>query len=310
MTPFPDRLAAACREFGPVCVGLDPVAERVPRDVAGASELERVRRFSLGVVEAVRGVVPCVKVQFACFERYGAAGVAVLEEVAASSQAAGLLAIADAKRGDIGISAAHYAAGVFGTTQGGMPTEVGTPSERGLFDAVTVSPYLGMDGVEPFADAAAAAGGGVFVLVRTSNPGGDALQAASLSSGRTVAEYVAAQVAALGDLKAEYVGENGMSLMGAVVGATKPGEAATLRRLMPKQTFLVPGFGAQGGRAEDIRDLFHGDGGGALITASRSVLYPDDNGGGGDWQTRIERAARRLVEEVRGCEENTTADRR
>ncbi len=297
MQHFADRLAAASRERGAVCVGLDPVVERIPGEVGGVSDLERVRRFSLGVVEAVRGRVAAVKPQFACFERYGAAGMEVLEEIAAAARAGGgggrLLVIADAKRGDIGISAEHYAASFFppsGSDGGDHPA---------LYDAVTVNPYLGLDGVEPFADAAAAAGGGVFVLVRTSNPGGDALQAATLRDGRSVAELVAAQVAHLGRSNPAYLGEGGMSLVGAVVGATKVEEAAGLRKSMPDQVFLAPGVGAQGGRAGDLAPLFRPDGSGVLITASRSVLYPNpSNGAKASWQARIAAAADELRESV------------
>ncbi|MEO1237224.1 MAG: orotidine-5'-phosphate decarboxylase, partial [Planctomycetota bacterium] len=198
---------------------------------------------------------------------------------------AGLFVVGDAKRGDIGTSSAHYAAGLL----------VGEDDGAVGCDALTVSPYLGADALEPFVKAAAATGRGLFALVRTSNPGGDALQGLRLDDGRTVAEAVADVVA---DLGCGHLGASGYSLLGAVVGATKPEDAASLRQRMPQQVFLVPGFGAQGGTADDVRACFKPDGTGALVTASRSVLYaynPADD----DWPDAVAAAAVELKREVR-----------
>ena len=281
---FADRFLAAAERCGaPVCVGLDPVLDRLPDAVRGDDPLDAVETFCRGVIDAVAGIVPAVKPQLACFERYGSAGYAVYESVVEYARSAGLLVISDGKRGDIGTSAAHYAAGLVT----GNDFAVGS-------DALTVNAYLGVDGLEPFADAAAAAGAGLFALVRTSNPGGDALQSLRLIDGRTVAEAVADAVAGLGE---HHLGERGYSLLGAVVGATKPVDAAALRRRMPRQLFLVPGYGAQGGSAEDVRACFNPDGTGAIITASRSVIYPPDPGTG-DWQAKVADAAKALRDEV------------
>lgn len=256
------------------CVGIDPVFERLPEAVR-AEHWEPVRAieaFSRAVLDEVSGVVGIVKFQSACFERYGAGGVAALERCAAHAKRVGLVVILDAKRGDIGISAAHYAA-----------------AARALqADAITVNAYLGTETVEPYL----AAGLGVFVLVRTSNTASDEIQSERLSDGRTVAELMAGRVARLGE---RFVGESGYSEVGAVVAATKPGDAQVLRALMPRQLFLVPGFGAQGGTVEDVRVMADDRGGGVIVSASRSVLYPQ---GEGPWREEIAAAARRFVEKV------------
>lgn len=258
--------------------------EKLPAALRGGEPVAAIERFCVGVIEAVADHVPCVKIQAACFERYRAAGFDVFFKLTEAAQRAGLLVIADAKRGDIGTSSAHYAAGLL-TGPGGA-------------DALTVNAYLGADGLEPFADAAAAEGKGLFALVRTSNPGGDAVQGLKLADGRTVGEAVADVVAALGSSKPAYVGGSGDSLLGAVVGATKPADAAALRKRMPHQVFLVPGFGAQGGTADDVRACFREDGTGAIITASRSVLYAFD-ANDADWQAGVKRAAVTLGRQVR-----------
>ncbi len=287
-THFADRFLDAAERCGaPVCVGLDPVLERLPHAVPGDDPLDRIETFCRGIIDAVAGVVPAVKPQLACFERYGSAGYAVYESVVELARSAGLIVIADGKRGDIGVSAEHYAAGLIA----GNDYAVGS-------DALTVNAYLGVDGLEPFAEAAAASasggGGGLFALVRTSNPGGDALQSLPLADGRTVAEAVADAVAELGE---RYLGERGYSLVGAVVGATKPADAAALRRRMPHQLFLVPGYGAQGGSADDVRACFRSDGTGAIITASRSVLYAADPADA-EWQGAVANAAAKLRDEI------------
>ncbi|MEX2219466.1 MAG: orotidine-5'-phosphate decarboxylase [Phycisphaerales bacterium] len=276
---FSDRLVDAVRRAGaPVCVGLDPVLEKLPaavrdgRDAAGA-----IAQFCRGVVRAVAPHMAAVKCQSACFERHGAAGVAALWEVQREAAGAGLAVVLDAKRGDIGISAGHYAAA----------------ARHSGAHAVTVSGYLGMETVEPFLKE----GLGVFVLVRTSNPGSDAVQAARLGDGRTVGEMMADEVAALG---ATHLGQQGYSDVGAVVGATKSAEGRALRGRMPRQWFLVPGYGAQGGTAEDIRALLDGRpecGGGVLVTASRSVIYAFDAGDRA-WEKAVTRAAIALAGEV------------
>ena len=310
MEHFADRLLAAIEEAGsPACVGIDPVIERLPEELrtepggrdpaggeadaadeaiqsgAGAAALQRaaeaIEAFGRGVVEAVRGIVPAVKPQVACFERYGSAGFEAYEHVVSAARAAGLVVIGDVKRSDIGTSAAHYAAGHL--------TAAGAP------DAVTVSGYLGDDGLTPFVAAAREAGKGVFILVRTSNPSAGRVQDVADADGRKLFEHVADVVAVLGDGEG-LIGERGYSCVGAVVGATYPDEAGALRERMPRQLFLVPGYGAQGGTAEDCRAAFKADGIGAIVNASRSVIYPP--GAGGDWRGAIREAAQAFAADV------------
>ncbi len=277
-----DRLVESIRHAGaPACVGLDPVLEKLP-EVVRARHHEAtaaIEEFCLGALDAVGEVVGVVKPQSACFERYGAKGVAVLERVCHAARERGLVVILDAKRGDIGISAEHYAAAA---------VHAGA-------DWITVNAYLGFDTVEPYL----AAGLGVFALVRTSNPRSDEVQGLRLEDGRSVAGMMAQQVATLG---ARHVGAMGLSDVGAVVGATKASEGKSLRALMPKQVFLVPGYGAQGGTANDVRALLSDSpetGGGVVVNASRSVIYafkPDE----ANWKGAVARAALGLVDELRG----------
>ena len=282
---FADRFLQAAKDKGaPVCVGLDPVIDRLPSEITGDTT-ERIEAWCLGVLEAVAEHTPAVKPQLACFERYGSAGYAVYERVVAAAKQMGLIVIADGKRGDIGLSSAHYAAGML--------------TGDNAADALTVNAYLGADGLEPFADAAAEVGAGLFALVRTSNPGGDALQGLSLADGRSVSQAVGRIVADLGASKTGYIGESGYSLLGAVVGATKPQDAAALREMMPQQLFLVPGFGAQGGGAEDVKACFKPDGTGAIITASRSVIYAHEKSSSSNWRLAVKDAAKDFNRQIK-----------
>jgi len=297
---FADRLLEACRAKGaPVCVGLDPVLSRLPASVVreAASHPQEakpaakaIERFCMAVIDAVADVVPCVKPQAACFERYLWPGVEAYHRVVTHAKSRGLMVIADAKRGDIGTSSAHYAAGLLGDPPFDDLGELHGP------DALTVNSYLGVDGLAPFLDVAASAGRGLFALVRTSNPGGDAVQRPLLAEGGQVAEHVARLIAESGEA-AGRVGACGYSLLGAVVGATKPADAAALREVMPRQIFLVPGFGAQGGSAEDVKACFDSDGFGAIVTASRSVLYAFGETDEG-WEARVCAAAVGLRDEI------------
>lgn len=262
-----DRLADAIARVGsPLCVGFDPDWDRLPDCVrTGGSESAAPASFEAFcglILEATEGVSGIVKLQAACFERYGPEGYAALGRCADAAREAGRVVILDAKRGDIGVTARHYAAA--GVRLGA--------------DWITVSPYLGPETMQPYLDA----GLGIFALVRTSNPDSDRVQSARLAAEGSVAEHVARLVAALGSSR---IGECGLSAVGAVVAATKPGEAAALRSLMPDQPFLMPGIGAQGGDAAEAAAALRPDAGvgagGVLPSASRSILYP-----GGDLQRR------------------------
>lgn len=282
MAHFGDLLAGAIDRVGsPVCVGLDPVLESLPAEVRARHHepLGAIAEFCRGVLHAIAdggAIVPAVKFQSACFERYGFKGVGVLEECMGDAARLGLVVVLDAKRGDISTTAAHYAAA----------------AKRAGAHAITVNGYLGRSGITPFLDV----GLGVFVLVRTSNPDSDGVQAHRLADGRSVAEMVADEVAALGR---ERRGERGLSAVGAVVGATKAGEARALRARMADQYFLVPGYGAQGGKAEDVREMMRAGATagarGVLVTASRSVIYA---GGAGGWGEAVRDAAMKLAAEV------------
>lgn len=286
--PFSDRLAAALDRAGAAaCVGLDPVLDKLPaavRDEHGGDPVAAIAAFSRGVLRAIRGVVPVVKFQSACYERYHGPGFDLLHHLIAEARAAGLIVVLDAKRGDIGVTAEHYAASAFGGA-----------GKRPHADALTVSGYLGPDTLEPFLTG----GAGLFVLVRTSNPGSDAVQSLRLADGRTVAEMMADTVASLG---APRKGERGLSDVGAVVGATKAADGRALRARMPDQVFLVPGYGAQGGTLDDVRGLIRhgartpGDCG-VLVTASRSVIYAAAPAAS-DWEGAIHAAANGFVAEI------------
>lgn len=254
MTGFADRLAAAVSaRRSQVVLGLDPDPGRVPGGAPGA------RDFCLRVVEGAAPACVAAKIQLACFERFGAAGWAAYEEVARECAGAGLLVVADAKRGDIGQTSRAYADAFL----------------RGPVDAMTVNPMMGGDALAPFLEAAAAGGRGLFVLVRTSNPGAADLEDLELAAGGPWHEAVARLVAGWG---APLTGASGLSSVGAVVGATVPGRLARLRDLMPAQPFLLPGVGAQGGRAADVGPAFGGRAAGALVAASRSIIYAADPG--------------------------------
>ena len=282
-----DRLIDAVERAGaPACVGIDPVIERLPEALQTASNnrqesVDSIAAFSLGVLDAVVGRVGVVKFQSACFERYGHVGIAALEKLTSEAGERGLEVILDSKRGDISISAEHYAAAAFDRPASGPD---GRP------DWVTIHSYLGADGITPFL----ARGGGAFALVRTTNPSGDAVQGRRLADGRTVAETIAEMIAVTGR---SALGEYGYSALGAVVGATRPEEAARLRKLMPQQIFLVPGFGAQGGTDADVRPCFGPNGRGAIVAASRSVIYAFDPGQS-RWAASVSDAAEELAEQV------------
>jgi len=268
-----DLLCSAIDKVGsPLCVGIDPVESQLPAELATLSTLEGFKIFTEGVIDAVAGIAAAVKFQSACFERYGWEGVKLLGLLRTHAANAGLVVILDTKRGDIGITAEHYAASAI---------------VDGPCDWVTVNPYLGWDSIYPFLEA----GLGVFCLVRTSNPSGDVIQKQKLADGRTLAESIADVLAKEGE---QFVGETGWSNLGVVVGATKPEEAILLRSRMPQQIFLMPGIGAQGGQPKDALPCF-ADGHGALIPASRSVIYPTPEI---EWQADIANAATKLASEL------------
>ncbi len=221
------------------------------------------------VIDAAGPACVAVKPQLACFERLGAAGWSALADVAGHAHDAGLLVLADGKRGDIDVSAAAYGQALVGST----PTPYGEVAGLGA-DAFTANPYMGVDTLTVLTGAARRAAAGVFVLVRTSNPGAADVEDLALEDGGRVWERVATIVAAL-------AAEDGGALsdIGAVVGATAPEHVARMRELMPRSTFLLPGIGAQGGRVEDLAPAFAPGRAGGLVTASRSIVFAHEASG-------------------------------
>ncbi len=222
------------------------------------------------VIDAAGPACVAVKPQLACFERLGAAGWDALAATVAHAHGAGLLVLADGKRGDIDVSAAAYAQALAGST----PTPYGDAPGLGA-DAFTVNPYMGRDTLTVLAGGARASGAGVFVLVRTSNPGAADVEDLPVAGGGTVWERVAALVASLDES-----GDAPLSDVGAVVGATAPEHIGRLRELMPRAPFLLPGVGAQGGRVEDLAPAFAPGRAAGLVTASRSIVAAHEQAGG------------------------------
>ena len=219
------------------------------------------------MIEATAPHCVAVKPQLACFERLGARGWAALAQVVAASREAGLLVVADGKRGDVPVSARAYGQALFGSIE----TPWGEVDGLGA-DAATVNPLMGADALEPLVEAPAAAGGGLFAQVRPTNPGAaDVLDLET--DGGPLHERLAALVASLAGRLA---GESGLSGMGAVVGATEPGHLGRLRKLMPAAIFLTPGVGAQGGDAADLAPAFSANPASVLVPASRSIAGAAD----------------------------------
>ncbi|MFQ5655051.1 MAG: orotidine-5'-phosphate decarboxylase [Planctomycetota bacterium] len=259
--PFPDRLGERMLRLRTrLVVGIDPVASRFPRSLRQRDVEEALVGFAEGVLDAVSSSVAAVKPQVAFFERHGWRGWRALQRVVEGAARRGVPVIADAKRGDIGSTARAYAEAFLGED----------PETPGPYvDAVTVHPYLGHDSLEPFLERVRTGERGLFVLARTSNPGGAELQARR-SEGEPVYLAVARAAARWGEAM---TGKGGYHPVGLVAGATFPEELAEIRAAAPGSILLVPGLGAQGGSVEEIRPAFDEQGLGGLASASRSVIY-------------------------------------
>ena len=297
MANFGDLLTHAVRQRGnSVVVGLDPRWEQLPTLVKqdhandSAGWAQAYESFCRGVIDVVASLVPAVKPQAAFFEECGPAGLTALGNVVAYARGKGLLVIMDGKRNDIGSTAEAYARGYLGREG----------SAWGC-DALTISPYLGADSLEPFISVAGERDAGLFVLVKTSNPGSGMLQDRIVDAQplyRIVAEFVEEQSAA-------NRGENGYGHVGAVVGATYPEQLAELRAAMPHTWFLVPGFGSQGGTAKDVAPAFDENGLGAVINNSRGLIFAhrrpeyQDRFGESRWQEAVEAATREMIAQLR-----------
>ena len=269
-----DRLQKRIDELkNPSVVGLDPALEHIPPQILEAQIEENgetllaaalaVYEFNTRLIDALCDIVPAVKPQIAMYERFGVDGLRAYIDTAAYARRKGLLVIGDIKRGDIAGTAAAYAAHIGGTQAGGQ-TRYPWPE-----DAVTLNPYLGSDSVTPFLDVCAAQEKGIFLLVKTSNPGSGDLQDLPLVSGKLVYEQVADLVSQWGE---GFVGKRGYSKVGAVVGATFPEQGRALRARMPHTFFLVPGYGAQGGAGKDLRGFFDAQGLGCIVNSSRGII--------------------------------------
>jgi orotidine-5'-phosphate decarboxylase len=261
---FADRAIEAARRLNtPLCIGFDPMPDRIPALFGDArADLTAVERFLLEIISLGRGRAEMIKPQLGFFEPFGAAGFDLARRLCAEAQAQGLIVLLDAKRGDIGTTAEGYARACLG------------PAPGFDADAVTVNAYLGRDSIEPFLAVAEARARGVAVLVRTSNPGARDLQDLDVG-GRPLWEKVAEMIA---PDAARLRGDSGWSGLMAVAGATYPDEARRLRALLPHSLFLVPGYGAQGAGGRDAMAGFvKGPRGleGGFVSASRSILYPE-----------------------------------
>jgi orotidine-5'-phosphate decarboxylase len=282
---FADRLADVVRRAGtPLCVGLDPRWEQLPVSVRrryGDSLWGRARayeEFCFRVLDVAAGRVGVVKPQMAFFEACGEAGYAALRQVVAKARGLGLVVILDGKRHDIASTAQAYAEAAFEWLDG---------------DAVTVSPYLGADSVEPFLSLARPRGRGVFVLVRTSNPSAAQFQELPCQ-GQKLYQQVAQ---AVHRWSRGHLGRLGLGDVGAVVAATCPEELAGLRQALPCCWFLVPGYGAQGGTAADVAGAFLANRLGAVVNSSRAILYPYSPDAA-DWESLVETAIRQARQDL------------
>ncbi|MEJ7781795.1 MAG: orotidine-5'-phosphate decarboxylase [Solirubrobacteraceae bacterium] len=275
-----DRLAdAVARRESQLVLGLDPDPVRLwPQAVAGVPDHgtaahragAAVAAHCAALIDAAGPACVAVKPQLACFERLGAPGWAALEATVGHARQAGLLVLADGKRGDVPVTAAAYAQALFTAT----PTPFGDVPGLGA-DLATANPLLGEDALVPFVDAARAAGAGVLALVRTSNPGAADVQDLPVDDGAPLWERLAALAAGLGRPGPR----SGLADVGAVLGATRPQHLARARELMPSAPFLLPGVGAQGGSVEDLVPAFAPGRAGGLVTASRSIAFAHEIAG-------------------------------
>jgi orotidine-5'-phosphate decarboxylase len=283
MANFADRLVARTRELGhPLCVGLDPYIELIPRQFRASSEAATVRNFLSELLPIASEKIAIVKPQISLFERMGIPGLKALQTVIEQARSLGLLVLLDAKRGDIEETARGYAEAYLG--------------ENAFLqaDAVTVNPYMGLDAIEPFVEIAESKGKGVVVLVRNSNPGSDLVQSLETRQGRLF-EVVAES---LRDIEGRLAGTSGWSSLAVTVSARSPADSVRIRAILPRSLFLVLGYGAQGGNpSSSIAGLVRGNGGyeGGVVNSSRAVLYPTESSHI-SWEQSIENSLRDAIQ--------------
>jgi orotidine-5'-phosphate decarboxylase len=293
---FGDRLANVVRaKRNAVCVGLDPRALQLPNalQVSSTSSLadqaNAFERFCFAIIDVVHSLVPVVKPQSAFFEELGPHGVVALANVCQYASSKGLLVVMDAKRNDIGTTATAYANAYLGRS----------PLSPFGCDALTVSPYLGSDSLEPFIARCQTTRCGLFVLVKTSNPGSGFLQdqkANGVSISETVATYVQERAIATATSSGSY------GAIGAVVGATYPEQLRRMRELMPNAWLLIPGYGAQGGSAKDVVQGMDREGLGAIVNSSRGIIFAYETkkfGHASSWQHAVELATVDMINAIR-----------
>ncbi len=304
MATYIERLNAAIQtKRTPALVGLDPRMDQLPADILArarqASPDKRLQmatayeEFCVRVIDVVAPLVPAVKPQVAFFEECGPDGMEALNTVMRHARKRGLIVIADAKRGDIGSTAEGYAAAWLA---GDDPEAAAWPS-----DALTINPFLGRDTLDPFVKAAVARNAGLYILVKTSNPGSGMLQD-RITDGKSVSECLAEVIE---QLALDTVSGSELDgSIGAVVGATHPEQLAQLRKLMPHVPLLIPGYGSQGGTSADVASAFHADGTGALINSSRGILFASsrkeykDRFAAKDWELAVEQATRDMIADL------------
>lgn len=286
MISFGDRLAAAVdQKKSAVCVGLDPRLEQLPEPVKKGSVAEQLVNFSARIIEAVAPLAAAVKPQVAFFEEHWDGGMDAFRQVCKLAHDAGLLVIADVKRGDIADTAEAYARAFL---------------EKSEADAITVNPYMGSDTLKPFIQRCTSLGKGLFILAKTSNPSSGDFQDVAVE-GEPMYVRVARKVQEWGK---PLVGSSGYSSLGIVVGATHREQAANLRKSVPHLWFLVPGYGAQGATAQDVKVCFDAQGRGAIVNASRSIIYAYRSDAyrskynEGEWTKAVADAARAMRDEL------------
>jgi orotidine-5'-phosphate decarboxylase len=304
MVNFGDRLTEAIRrKKTPAMVGIDPRPDLLPQAIrnrfalgAGTSPrvwARAVHEFCSRVLDVVSQHIPAVKFQSAFFEMHGAPGIAALHALVRKAHRLGLVTVLDAKRGDIGSTSTAYAEAAFGL----LADEQSERATEPMPDAITVSPYLGKDSLEPFIDYARHAGRGIFVLVRTSNSGSRDLQQLTTPAGTTIYRIVAEWVKQWSDATR---GQSGYGSVGAVVGATAGDQIAELRTALPGSWLLIPGYGAQGAKAADLASGFDDRGFGAIVNNSREILFPplESDSAPNAWEPAIEAALIRMIDDL------------
>lgn len=302
MTTYIQRLHRQVRlKKNSVVVGLDPRFDDLPKSIRQRhsdaendfeARAEAYEEFCLRIIDVVAPLVPAVKPQAAFFEELGPAGTIVLGRVIQAARKAGLLVICDAKRGDIGSTAEAYARGYLaGSDPDAAPWGA---------DALTVNPYLGKDTLQPFVDTAVERGGGIYVLVRTSNPGAGTFQDLA-ANGQQIYRHVAG---AIEELANETRGDDPFGAVGAVVGATYPQELAELRKAMPHVSFLIPGYGSQGGAGADVAAGFTSEGLGAVVNSSRGIIFAHkrkpyaEQYGEARWEEAVKAATEEMIRDL------------